>query len=258
MKYYLGKLNKGKYEPINCLDDDDILSVINFTSRYEDEDSLRSDLVSKGLINGKEILAYVCKVKDEYKRIPNGENLTFSYAKDYNTSNGLYITLIKEKYNKDLYVFLGKMINKKYAGVRNHVAERANILELLNEVVYANEIGIDKYEHDITDKRKLNDLIKRFLKSAIGIYDSKEKKYQMTNGKIDTNKRKMVDLILLLNTYYNEVIKESIYEIIDNNEEVKEPEYEEIEGYDKEEFLTDEDFANQGMDPNNYKKLIRN
>ncbi len=224
MKYYLGKLKKDGYEPIKCIEEDDILSVINFTSKYEDEFSLREDLIDKGLIDGEERLAYISKVKDEYKRIPNGENLTFSYAKEYNTSNGLYITLIREKYNKDLYVFLAKMINKKYSGVKNHIAERSNILELLNEVVYANEIGIDKYEHDITDKRKLNDLIKKFLKSAIGIYDSKEKKYQMTNGKIDTNKRKMVDLILLLNMYYNEVIKESIYEIIDNNEEVKEPE----------------------------------
>lgn len=257
MKYFLGKLNKGKYEPIDCINETDILSVINFTSRYEDEDSLRNDLVSKGLINGDERLAYVSKYKDEYKRIPNGENLTFSYAKDYNTPNGLYVTLKKEKYNKDLYVFLSKMINEKYAGVKKHVAERANILEVLNEVLYANEIGIEKYEHDTLDKANLNDLVLKFLKSAIGIYDSKTKKYQMTNGKLDSNERKLVDLVLLLNMYYNEMIRESLYEYIDDNQEEKREEYQEIEDYDKEEFLTDEDFENYGMNPDSYGHLIR-
>ena len=257
MKYYLGKSNKGKYEPINCINEDDILSVINFTSRFEDEISLRSDLIDNGLINGDERLAYIYKIKDSYKRIPNGENLTFSYAKEYNTSNGLYTTLIKEKYNKDLYIYLAKMISNKYYGTKNHIAERANILEVMREVLYANEIGVDKYEHDITDKRKLNLLILKFLKSSIGIYDSKTKKYQMTEGKIDTNKRKMVDLILILNAYYNELIKENIYEIIDSNNEEKKTQYEEIEDYDKEEFLTDEDFENFGMNPENFRHLIR-
>ena len=43
----------------------------------------------------------------------------------------------------------------------------------------------------------------------------------------------------------------------ENNQEHKDT-YEEIEGYDKEEFLTDEDFESHGMNPQDYKRLIRN
>ena len=257
MKYFLGKRIKGKYEPINCIEDNDLLSVINFTARYNDEDSLRSDLVSKGLMNGDEDLAYIYKIKDSYKALPYGESLTFNYAKEYNTSNGLYLTLKKEKYNKDLYIFLAQAIQKRYYGVKQHIAERSNILEVMREVIYANEVGIDKYEHDLIDKRKLEDLIFYFLRSSIGIYDSKTRTYQMTNGRTDTNKRKMIDLILLLNTYYNEVIRENTIALMEASEKKYQSDYDEYEDYDKEEFLTEEDFENTGIKFENYKHLIR-
>ena len=257
MKYYLGKFKDKKFEPINCINETDILSVINFTSRFSDEDELRRYLVDNKLIQGDEILSYVYKRKNEYIKIFNGEALTFNFAKDYNTSNGLYLTLIKEKYNKELFTFISKMIVGKYKNVKNHIAERENILEVYREVLYANEIGVGNYEID-TDKRKLNMLILKFLRSSIGIYDTKTKKYQMTNNKLDADKRKLADLILILNNYYNEKIRESIEMYFEEEKEEKRDTYEEIEGYDKEEYLTDEDFESQGMNPGDYKRLIRN
>lgn len=259
MKYYLGRLKNSKYEPINCIEETDILSVINYTSKFYDEDELRKELISKGLISGNEPLSYVFKQKDNYNKINNGDSLTFSYAKEYNTSNGLYQTLIREKYNQDLYTFLAKMITKKYSGVKNHIAERENILEVYREVIYANELGLEQYEAS-TDKSKLNTIILKFLKSAIGEYDKDKKQYKMSNGRLDWNKRKLVDLVLLLNAFYNEKIRETVYEVIDDPvEEKQEPtsQYEEVEGYDKEEFLTEEDFENYGYNPEEFKKLIR-
>ena len=89
-----------------------------------------------------------------------------------------------------------------------------------------------------------------------------KKAYKITDGRYDVDKRKLADLILMLNNYYNEKIRETIYGYIDGyndrNMNGKKDTYEEIEGYEKEEFLTDEDFENQGMNPNDYKKLIRN
>ena len=128
MKYYLGKLKNAKYEPIQCIEEDDILSVINYTSKFYDEEELRTELINRKLIDGNEPLAYIYRQKDNYLKLNNGENLTFSYAKEYNTSNGLYKTLVREKYNQDLYTFLSKMIVRKYSGVKNHIAEREKLI----------------------------------------------------------------------------------------------------------------------------------
>ena len=99
----------------------------------------------------------------------------------------------------------------------------------------------------------------RFLTSFFCIWDKDKKQYKVTNGQYDTNKRKVVDLILILNSYYNAKSKESLYTYIpSDNKKNTQNEYEEIEGYDKEEFLTDEDFESYGMNPEDYKKLIRN
>ena len=62
----------------------------------------------------------------------------------------------------------------------------------------------------------------------------------------------------MLNNYYNEKIRESLYAYLTEKKLEKRDTYEEIEGYEKEEFLTDEDFEIQGMNPDDYKKLIRN
>ena len=256
MKYYLGKFKDKRFEPINCIEETDILSVINFTSRFSDEDDLKRYLVEEKLIDGEEPLAYVYKKKDEYVKLFNGDALTFNFAKDYNTGSGLYNTLVHEKYNQELFTFLSKMILSKYNGVKNHIAERENILQVYREVLYANELGINKYEESV-DKRKINDLIRNFVRSSIGIYDKKTKSYKVTDGRYDVDKRKLADLILMLNNYYNEKIRETIY-MDDDIPPKKQDTYEEIEGYDKEEFLTDEDFENQGMNPNDYKRLIRN
>ena len=259
MKYYLGKLKNAKYEPIKCIEEDDILSVINYTSKFYDEEELRTELINRKLIDGNEPLVYVYRQKDKYLKLNNGENLTFSYAKEYNTSNGLYQTLVREKYNQDLYTFLSKMIVRKYSGVKNHIAERENILEVYREVLYANQIGLEAYEES-NDKKRLNEMILKFLKSAIGEYDKKLKQYKMSNGKLDWNKRKLVDLVLLLNAFYNEKIRETIYAIIDDEEpKPKEPasQFEEPEEDEKEEFLTEEDFENYGYNPDEFKKLIR-
>lgn len=264
MKYYLGRFIDRKYEPIDCIKttdekdkETDILTVMNFTSKFFDEEELRRYLVNENLINGEEPLAYVSKKKNEYTKIKNGDALTFSYAKEYNTGSGLYNTLRKEKYNLELFKFITKTTLEKYQNVKNHLAIRDNVLALYNEVRYANEIGIDKYQ-ETTDKRKLDGLILNFLKSSYGVYDKDKKKYKVTNNKLDVDKRKLADLILLLNCYYNEIIRESFYMYEEENNQEHKDTYEEIEGYDKEEFLTDEDFESHGMNPQDYKRLIRN
>jgi len=257
MKYYLGRFKDKKYEPINCIDETDILSVINFTSKFSDEDQLRKYLYEHKLIDGDEKIAYVYKKKDEYLKIYNGDSLTYSFAKDYNTSNGLYFTLVREKYNVELFAFISKQILDKYAGVKNHIAERERILEVYNEVLYANQIGINKYEES-SDKKDLSNLIRNFVKASIGIYDKETKKYKVTNRRIDVDKRKLADLILILNNYYNEKIRDYFYASMSEEENENNDTYEEIDDYDKEEFLTDEDFESHNMDPQDYKRLIRN
>ena len=135
MKYYLGKLKNAIYEPIKCIEEDDILSVINYTSKFYDEEELRTELINRKLIDGNEPLVYVYRQKDKYLKLNNGENLTFNFAKDYNTGSGLYNTLVHEKYNQELFTFLSKMILSKYNGVKNYIAERENILQVYREVL---------------------------------------------------------------------------------------------------------------------------
>ena len=258
MKYYLGKLNKGKYEPINCIEETDILSLINFTSNFNDESELRSELSNKNLIDGNEILAYVYKKKDDYVKIQNGNSIVYNSSKNYINANDIYKKLVEEKYNLDLYSYIASTIEARLYNVKHEIAELRTIKEVLREVNYANTIGIEKYK-ETKDKRDLNLLIVRFLTSFFGIWDKEKNCYKVANGRYETNKRKITDLILTLTSYYNEVEKETLYEYEskknDNNETKN---YEEIEGYDKEEFLTDEDFENYGMNPDNYRKLIRN
>ena len=100
------KEDKGSYVPVSTsLCKTDPYSVMNYTARFDNEEDLRKYLISQGLINGDEALAYVIRKFEGYKKLPNGSYLTFSNAKAYNTGEGMKATLRAEKYNYELFSY---------------------------------------------------------------------------------------------------------------------------------------------------------
>ena len=252
-RYYLGKYDKGSYVPVSTsLCKTDPYSVMNYTARFDNEEDLRKYLISQGLINGDEALAYVIRKSEGYRKLPNGSFLTFSNAKAYNTGEGMKATLRAEKYNYELFSYLANEITEQLKNAKGDVYKLTCIRRVVSECYHANEIGIDNYI-DSNDKNNLDSLIYEFLKAYVGKYNEKTKKYTVVDGHLDVNRRSLLDLVLLLNVYYESKQREYLA----NMAQVEKIECYEEDYEEQEEFLTDEDFIRVGEEPDDNRKLIR-
>ena len=264
MKYYLGRLNKNRYAPIECIKETDLTSLLQYTSSFDNETQLRNELIERELIDGEEKLAYVKKQKEKFSKIDNGEKIIYSDLKNFIDTNNLFKFLKNEKYNLKLYEFVGTYIKMKHGNANNphskKIVECTN--ELLNEIRHAVEVGYGNYEED-KDTKDLNKLIINFLRAYVGVYDSKTHDYKVTNGRYDVSARSKTDLLIILNMYNEYRMKQEIsnytQEVESNHSQsiYNQSNEEEFEDYDKEEFLTEEDFENYGMNPEEYRRLLK-
>lgn len=253
-RYYLGKFKNNEYIPVSeSLCKTDPYSVMNYTARFDNEDDLRKYLISQGLIDGNETLAYIIRKSEGYRKIPNGNYLTYSNAKAYNTGEGMKATLRAEKYNYELFSYIANELASKFENAKGTVYELQCIQKIVREISQANKIGIDNYL-DTYDKADLDSLIYEFLKADLGKFDKNTGRYKVVDGHLDINRRSLLDLVLLLNVYYDFKQREYLNNLEQTeNNQCDEEDYEEHE----EEFLTDEDFIRVGEEPDDNRKLIR-
>lgn len=253
-RYYLGKKVGEEYTPIPFENEDGkLLSVLKYTALFNSDAELKEELKEKKVIDENDSLYYLTGQKDEYCPIFNGDSICYSNMQGLLSANDLLVFLKDQKYNYELFYYLFESLIKKYK-YRENVPALIAMDNLLCEINFANRVGEDAYLM-LEDKRDLNHLIFEFTLAAIGKYDRKKKQFVMENGKVNISDRQLCDLLLLLNNYFIIKRREQEYnETNKNNNTNDEIVYDE---YEKEEFLTEEDFISTDQDPDDFRHLIR-
>ena len=250
-RYYLGKKSGDIYTPVSFeREDGKLLSALKYTASFNDPRSLKEDLREKNEIGKNDTLCYLIEKSDMYSPIYNGEAICYSDMKGLLDANQLLAYLKEQKFNYELFYYLFENLTNKYQHRENVPALKA-MNYILNEIDFANRLGVEAYSM-LNDKNDLDHLIFEFVLAAIGKYDRKKKQFDMENGKLVTSDRQFCDLLLLINNYF--IIKRREQEYI----EIEKNSHSLYEEYEKEEFLTDEDFISSNQDPDDYRHLIRN
>ena len=253
-RYYLGKKVGEEYTPIPFnKEDGKLLSCLKYTALFNGEKELKEELIEKKEINENDRLYYLISQKDDCHPIFNGDSICYSNMKGLLSANDLLVFLKEQKYNYELFYYLFENLVNKYQHRENVPALIAMDI-ILSEINFANRIGEEAYSM-MEDKRNLNHLIFEFVLAAIGKYDRKKKQFIMENGKVSTSDRQLCDLLLLLNNYFIIKRREQEYSEANTNDNANDDiTYDE---YEKEEFLTEEDFIDSNQNPDDFRHLIR-
>ena len=250
-RYYLGKKSGDSYSPVSFDKEDGmLLSALKYTASFNDPKSLKEDLRERNEIGKNDTLCYLKEQKNDYSPIYNGESICYSDMRGLLDANLLLAYLKDQKFNYELFYYLFENLTNKYQH-RDNVPALKAMNNILCEINFANRVGIEAYSM-MKDNYDLNHLIFEFVLASIGKYDKKNKQFVQENGKLVTSDRQLCDLILLINNYF--IIKRREQEYI----EIEKNSHSLYEEYEKEEFLTEEDFINSDQDPDDFRHLIRN
>lgn len=157
-KYYLGKIEYGKYVPIKLEGvGTGILDVVGFTTRFCSEEELRERLLSEGIIEYYDsevsiIMEEGPKGDKTYKPIEMGAHLVTILQKKYFDPKFLRRYLQQNKYNQDFY-----------SSLMNYYIKRLNISDTIERILNAMVNQPDRLLHLMNIKKYLNDDAKSIM-----------------------------------------------------------------------------------------------
>ena len=133
-KYYLGKIEYGKYVPIKLEGvGTGILDVVGFTTQFCDEQELREQLLSQGIIEYYDseitiVMEEGPKGEKTYKPVQMGSHIATILSKKYFEPKFIRRYLHQNKYNQDFY-----------SSLMNYYIKRLNaadvIVKIMNSLV---------------------------------------------------------------------------------------------------------------------------
>lgn len=193
-KYYLGKIEYGKYVPIK-LDGvgTGILDVVGFTTQFCTEEELKEKLLSEGLIEYYDsevsiIMEEGPKGDKTYKPVQMGTHLVTILSKKYFDPKFIRKYLQQNKYNQDFY-----------SSLMNYYIKRLNISDTIERILNAMVNQPDRLLHFMHIKQFLSPDAKKIMtemEQAVIVRDYTKVSSLMSDfiSSIRTNKHNMINV----------------------------------------------------------------